>query len=362
MLFDQLNEGACKTYLVACERTRQAMLVDPVLEQVDGYLGEIQRRGLVLRTVVDTHVHADHISGSAAIRDRTGVDYVMHRLSASGCANVRVDEGDRISVGDLTVRVLHTPGHTQDSVTLVLPDRILTGDFLFIGEGGAGRTDLPGGDAGEHWDALQKLRDLPDATLVFPAHDYHGRTQSTLGDERRSNPRLSPRTRQQYVDWLATLRLGPAAWMASVIQANYACARDPRAAWIPADQPSCEVKGTAGNVNAELVKPISVEALAEALGGGTRPVIVDVRQPAEQTGELGQIAGARSIPLGELPRRLDELAGLEGSPIVTVCKSGGRSATAAAVLTVAGFTDVRSLDGGMRRWNELGMPVSREGR
>jgi rhodanese-related sulfurtransferase len=232
----------------------------------------------------------------------------------------------------------------------------LTGDFLFIGEGGAGRTDLPGGDAGEHWEALQRLRDLPDAMLVFPAHDYHGRVKSTLGEERRSNPRRQPRSREEYVSWLAGQRLGPATWMADVIRANSACARDPRAAWIPVDQPSCEVKGTAGNVNVELVKLITPDALAAALQQGTAPVIVDVREPGEYAGDLGHLPGARLIPVGELPRRLQELAGLEQRPVVTVCRSGGRSATAAAILTVAGFANVRSLEGGMRRWRELGHP------
>ncbi len=359
MIFEQLNEGACKTYLIASDETRDAMLVDPVLERVDTYLDELRRRDLCLRYVLDTHVHADHISGAPALRDRTGVNYVMHALSASACANLRVDDGAELRVGDLVMRVVHTPGHTQDSITLVLPDRIITGDFLFIGEGGAGRTDLPGGDAGEHWDALQKVGDLPDATLVFPAHDYHGRTSSTLGEERQKNPRLARRTREEYVAWLSSLRLGPAAWMADVIKANYACARDPRAVWIPVDQPTCEVKGTAGNVNVELVTVVSAEQITQALASTPPPLVLDVRQPEELHGELGHIAGARAIPVGELPRRLTELAGNEELPIVTVCRSGGRSATAAAILSVAGFKDVRSMEGGMQRWNELGLPVER---
>jgi sulfur dioxygenase len=359
MIFEQLNEGACKTYLIASEETRDAMLVDPVLERVDAYLEEVRRRGLRLRYVLDTHVHADHISGGSALRDRTGVDYVMHTLSASACANVRVVDGAELRLGELRLRVIHTPGHTQDSVTLVLADRIITGDFLFIGEGGAGRTDLPGGDAGEHWDALQKLSGLPDDTLVFPAHDYHGRASSTLAEERQKNPRLLQRTRADYVAWLGGLRLGPAAWMADVIKANYACARDPRAVWIPVDQPTCEVKGTLGNVNTELVKVVSAEQLADALASKHPPLVLDVRQPEELQGELGHIARATAIPVGQLPRRLGELAGQEGMPLVTVCRSGGRSATAAAILTVAGFKDVRSLEGGMRRWNELELPVER---
>jgi sulfur dioxygenase len=355
MMFEQLNQGACKTYLVGSEATGECVLVDPVLENVERDLAAIAARKLRLVAVIDTHVHADHISGAAAIRDRTGVDYVMHRLSTSMCANRRVDDGDRMNVGELVLEFLHTPGHTQDSVSVRLPDRILTGDFLFIGEGGAGRTDLPGGDAGEHWDALQKLRELPDALLVFPAHDYHGESQSTLGDQRRTNPRLRPRSRADYVRWLDEARLGPAEWMAAVIQANYACAMDPRAAWIPVDQPTCEVKGTLGNVNAELVKTITAEELASRLQADPPPILLDVRQPEELVGELPAIAGAKSIPLGELPLRLAELAGLEHRLVVTICKSGGRSNTAAAILAMSGFAEVRALAGGMRGWTSAGV-------
>lgn len=359
MIFEQLNTGACKTYLIASEETHEAMLVDPVLEKVDDYLADLRRRRLRLTHVVDTHVHADHISGGAAIRDRTAAYYVMHQLSVSACANIRVAEGDLIRVGEIEVHILHTPGHTQDSITLVLPDRLLTGDFLFIGEGGAGRTDLPGGDAGEHWDSLQKLQSLPDALMIFPAHDYHGREKSTLGEERQGNPRLRPRSRSEYATWLDSQKLGPATWMADVIKANYACARDPRAAWIPVDQPTCEVKGSQGNVNAELVRTISARALRDRLEEGKRPLIIDVRQPDEFRGELGHIAGAFELSVGELAGRLDELAGFENRPIVTVCRSGGRSGTAAAILTVAGFHDVHSLEGGIQVWRELGYPVER---
>jgi glyoxylase-like metal-dependent hydrolase (beta-lactamase superfamily II)/rhodanese-related sulfurtransferase len=360
LVFAQLNRSACKTYLVACRRTGAAMLVDPLLGEVDRYLRELEEHGLFLRMVVDTHVHADHLSGGAAIRARTGVDYVMHALSTATCANRRVEDGDTLVLGDLTIGVLHTPGHTQDGITLVLPDRLLTGDFLFIGEGGAGRTDLPGGDPGDHWDALQKLSGRPDDLLIFPAHDYHGRIASTLGAERRDNPRLRPLSRADYVREVSRLDLGPAAWMADVIRANYACATALDAAWIPPDAPVCEAGGTAGSPAARLSTSITAEALAEALREpATAPLVLDVRQPEELAGELGWIAGARNIPLGELSTRLGELAGLEHRPIACVCQKGGRSSTAAAVLATAGFERVTSLAGGMERWSALRLPVDK---
>lgn len=357
MRFEQLNDGACRTYLVASDG--EALLVDPLLTRVDAYLARLAAEGLTLRAVVDTHVHADHLSGCAELRDRTGCDYVMHALSAAVCANVRVEEGDTIRVGGLAVRVLHTPGHTADSVTLALPDRLLTGDFLFLGAGGAGRTDLPGGDAGEHWDALQKLRGLPDDLMVFPGHDYHGRDASTLGAERRENERLRHRTRDDYVRWLGELRLGPAAWMADVIRANYACTREPDAVHIPDDAPACEVGGTAGHVGTETVRTVNAEALRQELEGPMPPTVIDVRRADELLGELGAFPNAVHVPVADLTRRMGELDVYRDRPVVTVCRSGGRSATAAALLSLAGFADVRALEGGMRRWNALGLPVVR---
>lgn len=351
MLFRQLNDIACKTYLVASESNGGAALVDPILGREDHYLGVLKELGLKLRFVVDTHVHADHLSGAAALRDRTGADHVMHRSSKVSEGNLRVDEGQDLELGDLRMGFLHTPGHTQDSLTLRLQDRILTGDFLFLGEGGAGRTDLPGGDPGDHWDSLQKLESLADDLLVFPGHDYHQRTHSTLGEQRRANPRLQPRSREAYVAWLKELRLAPADWMKDVLRANLACTRDPRSVAIPAEGAVCEV-----GAGSAAVPQISCEELQSATG---MALLVDVRQPDEFTGPLGHIEGARLIPLGELPARLAELEAFRDRPVVVNCKAGGRSNQAATILLDAGFRDVRSLTGGMGRWNSLGYPTAR---
>jgi glyoxylase-like metal-dependent hydrolase (beta-lactamase superfamily II)/rhodanese-related sulfurtransferase len=356
MIFEQLNPGACKTYLIACERTRQAMLVDPILPRVDEYLGLLASRGLTLACVLDTHVHADHLSGCAALRERTNANYAMHETSKAACANVKVGDGGEIAVGDVRARVLHTPGHTKDSLTLVLPDRILTGDFLFLGEGGAGRTDLLGGDSGEHWDSLQKLGRLGDGMLVFPGHDYHCHSHSTLGEERAKNERLRRRSRAEYVAWLAEFKLGAAEWMVDVIRANAACTCDPNAVAIPAETNTCEVKAPAA---ASGMRTITCESLAELLGKNPRPFVLDVRNRDEWVGELGRVDGAKLIPLPELAGRVGELKGLEQRPIVTICKMGGRSAKASGILMNAGFTDVRSMDGGMVRWNACMLPVSR---
>lgn len=351
MIFEQLNDGNCRTYLVASPDSGEAALVDPLLGREDHYLAVLRDRGLRLSHVIDTHVHADHLSACALLRDRTRAEHVVHAASRITEGSRRVAEGDRIQVGGLPLDVLHTPGHTGDSLSLRLPDRLLTGDFLFLGEGGAGRTDLPGGDPGQHWDSLQKLAGLPDDLLIFPGHDYRGRTHATLGAERQANPRLQPRTREAYVAWLQGLQLPAADWMKAVVQANLACTRDGQGIEIPEGGAVCEVgAGCAG------VPQLTCEALRDA----QEPlVLLDVRNPDEFTGPLGHLEGARLIPLPELPARLEELAPFRHQALVTICKAGGRSNQAATLLMEAGFTQVRSLAGGMTRWNELALPARR---
>ncbi len=349
MLFAQLNEGNCKTYLVASPDTGLAALVDPLLGREDHYLAILKDRGLKLALVLDTHVHADHLSACALLRDRTRAEHVVHAASRIAEGSQRVEEGRRIMVGAIPMDVLHTPGHTGDSMSLRLPDRLLTGDFLFLGEGGAGRTDLPGGDPGQHWDSVQKLAGLPDDLLIFPGHDYRGNTHATLGQERVSNPRLQPRTREAYVAWLQGLQLPAADWMKAVVQANLACTREARGIEIPEGGAVCEVgAGCAG------VPQITCEALRDT---PVPLVLLDVRNPDEFTGPLGHLEGARLIPLPELPERLKELEAFRDHAIVTVCKAGGRSNQAATILGEAGFGNVRSLSGGMTRWNQLELPT-----
>lgn len=359
MIFKQLNPGACRTYLIADEKSKQAILVDPVLEHAEDYVKAIDSEKLTLTHVIDTHTHADHISGAAVLKDQVGCEYVMHADAPARCVTIRLTDGFECQVGDIPVKVLHTPGHTKDSVTLILPDRILTGDLLFLDDAGAGRDDLPGGDPGEHWDSLQKVLGLPDHYIVYPAHEYRNRQPSSLKEQKARNPVLQPKSRQAYVAYFEGLQLGPAEWMKDVLKANYACARDPTAAWIPVDVPACEVKGTIGRgVNDQVVEGMTVDEVQQALGRETPPVILDVRTPSELTGELGHVTGARNIPVTELAARLAELEALRGQEIIAVCKGGGRAHTAAQILMQAGFPKVRVMMGGMLGWNQSRKPVN----
>lgn len=353
MIFEQLNPGACRTYLIADERSREAVLVDPVLEHVQDYLKKLDQQHLTLTHVIDTHTHADHISGGAALKDEVSCEYVMHQDAPARCVTMHLTDGFECHLGKIPVKVLHTAGHTKDSVTLVLPDRLLTGDVLFLEEGGAGRDDLPGGDPGEHWDSLERIVRLPGHLLIHPAHEYRDRQPSSLDTQKQRNPVLRVESRRAYMSYLEGLQFGPAEWMTDVLKANYACARDPNAVWIPVDVPACEVKGTLERgVNDQVVSDVTVEEVKQTLQGTAPPVILDVRNPGEVTGELGHILDAINIPVAELSGRLGELEGLRGKEIITVCKSGGRAHTAAQILMQVGFLKVHVMRGGMMAWSQ----------
>lgn len=353
MIFKQINPHSCWTFLIGNERSREAAIIDPVLEHVQDYLNLLEKENWKLKQVVDTHTHADHISGSAALKDKTQCDYLMHPKASAACPTLRVHEGETIRLADMPVRILETPGHTKDSISLVMSDRVLTGDALFLDDGGAGRDDLPGGDPAEHWDSLQKILALPDSLVVYPAHEYRHRVPSDIGHQKISNPHLKPRSKQEFIRYIQDLKLGPADWMKDVLKANYSCARDPKAAWIPVDVPACEVKGTLNQGANDVVVPkITVSELKEKIKNKTAPFLLDVRDADELKGELGAMSGVVNIPVAQLSKRLSEMDAQKNKPIVTVCRSGGRAHTAAQILIQAGFSDVRVLDGGMTAYSK----------
>src|ERR1700693_1473599 len=205
-MFRELNHAKCKTYLAMSESLRAAALIDPVRDRIDRYLALRGYFGSRREMVIDTHTHADHRSGAIELGELTGAPVVMHRRAPAPHVNVHVEDGQRLKVGDIEMQVLYTPGHTPDSISLYAGDRVFTGDVLLIH--GTGRCDFAGGDAGAGYDAImQKLFTLPDQTMVFPAHDYRGHLQSTIGEEKQSNPRLAGRSRESYIELMNNLGL-----------------------------------------------------------------------------------------------------------------------------------------------------------
>ena len=343
MIFRELNRGKCKTYLIGSEKDPVAILVDPIREKVDRYLALLAYYGLRLEAVIDTHTHADHRTASVDLKELTGAKVIMHRKAPAPHVNMHVDDGDKIPVGDLQLHVLSTPGHTPDGISLFAKDRVLTGDTLLIR--GTGRCDFAEGDAGEQFDAItQKLFTLPDETLVFPAHDYRGNTRSTIGEEKRLNPRVTGRSREQYIELMNNLGLPLPDNIQEVLQPNQSAMDDDRLRF-----PSL------GELNqVRQLTPNQVQSLTET---SPAPIILDVREPDEYTGELGHISGSILIPLKDLTSRAEELERYKDAHVIAVCRAGVRSTTAAAILTGLGFEHVSNLKGGMLEWNNCKLLV-----
>lgn len=362
LLFEQLNPGCCLTYLVADGNAKQAALIDPVIEEVDGYLTLLKNQGLRLTHVIDTHTHADHISGCAKLMDLTGCAYVMFEKAQPKCVTHRMKNGDTLQLGEVAIKFVHTPGHTKDSVTLVLEDRIISGDTLFLDDAGGGRSDLPGGDPADHWESLQILSKLPDHLLVFPGHEYRGRKPSTIGEQKSSNHYFKTASKDAFIAHLNSLHLGAADWMKPVLQANAECTRDPHAVPIPKGVSACEVMGTASpgvpcDVVLAHIEPIDVK---KRLDAGEEMVLLDVREAHELRSEIGKMANIVHIPLGDLQDRVDELSCAKNKVLISICRSGKRAVTAANFLQESGFTNVLIMEGGMLRWNEHGLPLATE--
>ena len=236
MLFRQLfdHDSSTYTYLLADERTGEALLIDPVLDQAERDLEVVSQLGLRLVHVLDTHVHADHVTAAARLREKTGARTVSS-CAGPACADVHVADGDVVRAGSVALRVLATPGHTDDSVSYLLVDpdhaerpgdRVFTGDALLIRA--TGRTDFQNGDAGGLYDSITRaLFTLPDATLVYPAHDYRGRTVTTVREEKRWNERIAGRSRDAFIAVMGALHLPEPKQIREAVPANRACGRVP---------------------------------------------------------------------------------------------------------------------------------------
>jgi glyoxylase-like metal-dependent hydrolase (beta-lactamase superfamily II) len=230
LVFEQLfdPESSTYTYLLGDGESCMGLLIDPVIEQVERDLARVAAHGLTLVHTIETHIHADHVTGGGELTARTGAVPIVHHASPVTCDARRVAHGDRLHIGALTIDVLETPGHTPESLSLVIGDKVFTGDALLIGS--CGRTDFQGGDAGALYDSVHgHLFTLPDALVVYPAHDYRGQTSSTIGAERRGNARLANRTRAEFIALMNGLGLPPPKKIDVALPANLGCGRPSQA-------------------------------------------------------------------------------------------------------------------------------------
>jgi glyoxylase-like metal-dependent hydrolase (beta-lactamase superfamily II) len=231
MIFHQFFEPDTSTftYLLGCEETKQAVLIDTVESEVEQYLQKLNALGLTLVYTLETHVHADHVTGADTLRKKLGSKSVVHRDAGAMCGDLLVTDGIHINVGTLDIEVRHTPGHTNGCVSYYCQDRIFTGDALLIG--GCGRTDFQMGDAGQLYDSIHsKIFSLPDDTLVYPGHDYNGNTVSTVGKEKCENKRLGGnKSRDEFIAIMNSLKLAYPKYIDQALPANQACGNVNRA-------------------------------------------------------------------------------------------------------------------------------------
>ena len=351
LVFRQLFDPTSSTYsyLVGDARSREAVLIDPVFEQVRRDAALVRELDLKLCVTLETHVHADHVTGAWLLRERCGSRVVVGRASGAEGADRYVQHGDRISFGRRHLDVRGTPGHTAGCVTYVLDDESMafTGDCLLIR--GSGRTDFQQGDAREMYRSVRsQILTLPPKCLLYPAHDYRGLTVTSVEEERRFNPRLGGEIGEgDFVGYMTNLGLPHPKLIDVAVPANLRCG-----------QPDASVKPAADPKWAPLTFTFAgiFEIAPTALEESAADVqVVDVRERDEYEGPMGRIPGSRWIPLGELAARARELD--KARPVVAVCRSGARSAHAVAMLSKAGFTDVANLAGGMLRWHADGLPV-----
>jgi glyoxylase-like metal-dependent hydrolase (beta-lactamase superfamily II)/rhodanese-related sulfurtransferase len=338
---EELNRTNCRTYLLSSGSN--AVLIDPVRERIESYRKVLSDGGLRLKMIIETHLHADHLMFNREIKELLDVPVIMHEKSPSPLVDRHVEDSEVIEIGKERIVVMYTPGHTPDSICLLVDGAVFTGDTLLIG--GSGRTDFPGGDPGAQFDAIkQKLFRLPGDTIVWPAHDYKDQTNSTIGKEMEDNPRLAGKSRAQYVDIMNSLNLPFPKRIQEALQVNQSGFE------------SDEIEfPTVSEVAA--AKAISPSELAVMLAYAEPPLVLDVREPEEFVGDLGHVEGSLLVPLDSLAARLPKLAGYSDQTVVVVCRSGARSATASAILKEAGFADVLNLDGGMLAWINKGLRV-----
>jgi glyoxylase-like metal-dependent hydrolase (beta-lactamase superfamily II)/rhodanese-related sulfurtransferase len=343
MIFRQLFDSVSGTYsyLLASRHGGEALILDPVLEKADRYCQLLRELDLRLVKAVDTHLHADHVTGLGELRDRTQCITIMGEQSKADVVSMRVSDGDKVMIEGLSLDVMYTPGHTDDSYSYLMGDRLFTGDTLLIR--GTGRTDFQNGSSRAQYESIfHRLLKLPDETMVFPAHDYKGDTVSTIGEERRYNPRLQVRNVDEYIELMANLKLPNPKMMDVAVPANM----------------------HVGLHQEDLAKQGLALSALDAIKSLGRPdiLLVDLRETSERA-KHGTISGALHAPYPGIAESLKpggmlrEVAAATGRRVVFFCAFGERSAMAVTAAKNAGLANTAHIEGGIDAWKKVGGPV-----
>jgi sulfur dioxygenase len=336
-LFDSLS--GTYSYIIASRPGAEALIIDPVLDKVDRYVKLLQELDLRLVKAVDTHLHADHITGLGALRDRTQCITVMGEQSKADVVSMRLSDGDRLEIEGIGLDAIYTPGHTDDSYSFAMDDRVFTGDTLLIR--GTGRTDFQNGDPRQQYESIfGRLLRLPDSMLLYPAHDYKGDTVSTIGEEKRNNPRLQVNGIDQYVELMNNLNLPNPKMMDVAVPANLQ---------IGLHQEAVAARGWA------LSPDRGMTLLAQE-----EVVFIDLREQRERE-RHGRIPRAIHCPYPTLTAALASSGTLRqlacNHRLVFFCAYGERSAMAVQAAHEAGVTSALHIQGGITAWKNADGPV-----
>jgi len=349
MIFRQLfdPQSSTYTYLLADAAAREAVLIDPVFEHARRDAALIEELGLRLLYTLETHVHADHVTGASLLKKALGSKIALSKASGAEGADTYISDGDRIAFGKRHLEARATPGHTGGCMSYVLDGETMafTGDALLIR--GCGRTDFQEGNANRLFHSVrEKIFSLPDDCLLYPGHDYKGLTASSVGEERMYNPRLAESVGEgDFVGYMTHLGLPHPKLMQVAVPANLKCG-------MPDAAPAAEQDWAPLSYTFAGIWEIQPNVLEENLG---KVEIIDVREPDEFDGALGHIRSAKLVPLGTLMEKAETLP--KDKPLVVACRSGARSAQATVLLRNKGFTRVANLAGGMLRWRAQRYPV-----
>jgi len=324
-LLKQFIAGSCYSYVISSKE--EALIIDPHISLLNEYSIYLRKNKLKLKYIIDTHTHADHFSSAAVLKKQFNVQVLMHEKAISSVADKRLKDNDLITVGDSSFKVIYTPGHTDDAISLYGDGELFTGDALLIGS--VGRTDFQNGSPEAMFDTLHKLKTLPDATKVFACHDYQGKLSSTIGDEEDKNPFLKETDKDAFVRNMRAKIIPKPFNIDNIIRVNQ--------------------RGEV--VSLEMISPRDAFTLAEK---DAQVGFLDVRSALEFS--VAHIKGSTNVPIDMLSAKINELSQTKQKYIV-LCRTGNRSAMAAGLLMGSGIAGVRVLDGGLTRWRKDGLDV-----
>jgi len=324
-MVNQFIAGSCYSYILSSNS--EALISDPHISLLEEYTKYLDKNKLGLKYIIDTHTHADHFSLAAILKEKFKVPVLMHEKAISEVADKRLKEGDEISLGNKHLKVLYSPGHTDDTINIYGEGKVFTGDVLLIGS--VGRTDFQNGSPESMFDTLQKLKNLPDDTIVFPAHDYNGRKSSTIGKEKESNPFIKETNKDVFVQNARSKKLSKPFNIDNIIRVNQ--------------------KGEAKAL--EMISPKNSQMLVSK---GPKVKLLDVRSALEFNET--HIKDSINIPIDMIASKIKDLS-QSGQSYIVFCRTGNRSPMAADMLLQSGIRSIKVMEGGLVRWQKERLPV-----